>query len=298
AKAEQAAAPPAELPPFTTIPAPERIVAIGDLHGDLSATRRALRLAGAIDAKDAWVGGKLMIVQTGDLVDRGDDDRAILDLTERLKVDAKAAGGQFLGLVGNHEIMNAEFDFRYVTEGAYAKFGDITASGPVAKSRTANVEPKAVGRAVAFAPGGPYAKMLADRPVVARVGDTVFVHGGVLPKHVRYGLDRAVKEVHDWLAGATAAAPSRTIMGEDGLLWTRMYSAAPSSEDCQMLAETLRLLAATRLVMGHTVQRGGISDACGKTAYRIDVGMSHAYQGPIEVLEIKGDAVTVLREPK
>ena len=33
----------------TRFPAARRIVAIGDLHGDLDATRRALRLAGAID---------------------------------------------------------------------------------------------------------------------------------------------------------------------------------------------------------------------------------------------------------
>jgi len=38
-------------------PAPERLVAIGDLHGDLEHARRALRLAGAIDARDHWAGG-------------------------------------------------------------------------------------------------------------------------------------------------------------------------------------------------------------------------------------------------
>ena len=34
-----------------------RIIALGDLHGDLNATRQALHLAGAIDESDHWVGG-------------------------------------------------------------------------------------------------------------------------------------------------------------------------------------------------------------------------------------------------
>jgi hypothetical protein len=38
-------------------PAAERVVAIGDIHGDLDATRRALRLAGAIGEQDTWTGG-------------------------------------------------------------------------------------------------------------------------------------------------------------------------------------------------------------------------------------------------
>src|SRR5262245_15699758 len=42
-------------------PSPDRTVAIGDLHGDLDAARRALRLAGAIDANDKWIGGKLVV---------------------------------------------------------------------------------------------------------------------------------------------------------------------------------------------------------------------------------------------
>src|SRR5580700_4901918 len=60
-------------------PASGRIVAIGDLHGDLDHARRALRLAGAIDVQDQWTGGRLVVVQTGDEIDRGDDDRSILD---------------------------------------------------------------------------------------------------------------------------------------------------------------------------------------------------------------------------
>ena len=70
-----------------------RIVAIGDLHGDLDATRRVLRLARAIDDDDRWIGGSLVVVQTGDQLDRGDDERAILDLLKRLSEEARQAGG-------------------------------------------------------------------------------------------------------------------------------------------------------------------------------------------------------------
>ncbi|HTB74884.1 MAG TPA: calcineurin, partial [Polyangiaceae bacterium] len=69
-------------------PAPERIVAIGDLHGDLDHTRRGLRLAGVVDDHDRWIGGSAVLVQTGDEIDRGDDDRAVLDRIEDLKAQA------------------------------------------------------------------------------------------------------------------------------------------------------------------------------------------------------------------
>src|SRR5690606_4657583 len=72
---------------------PGRLIAIGDLHGDLGAMRRALRLSGAIDETDQWIGGDLVIVQTGDILDRGDDEQEILDLFARLGEQALAAGG-------------------------------------------------------------------------------------------------------------------------------------------------------------------------------------------------------------
>ena len=50
----------------------QRIVAFGDVHGDLEAARGALRLAGAIDEQDRWSGGDLIVVQTGDKLDSGD----------------------------------------------------------------------------------------------------------------------------------------------------------------------------------------------------------------------------------
>lgn len=276
-------------------PAPERVVAIGDLHGDLDAARRAFRLAGAIDDKDAWIGGKLVVVQTGDAIDRGDDDRKILDLIERLKGEASRAGGEVVALVGNHEVMNADLDFRYVTNGAFSAFSDVTPKDEGLAHKALSLEPPQRGRASAFLPGGPYAKMLAQRPVVARVGDSIFVHGGVLPKHVRAGLDALNDGTRRWLLGELRTLP-KEISAEDGPLWTRVYSAAPGPQDCTTLAEALGALHAKRMIMGHTVQRPDISPACQDRAWRIDVGMSKYYGGPIEVLELRGDAVTVLKE--
>ena len=101
----------------TRFPAPRRLVAIGDLHGDLDATRRVLRLAGATDERDAWVGGDLVLVQTGDQLDRGDDEPEILDLFDRLAKEAAAAGGAVHVLNGNHEFMNVKGDVRPLAAG-------------------------------------------------------------------------------------------------------------------------------------------------------------------------------------
>jgi hypothetical protein len=285
----------ASAAPRAVPPAPARIVAIGDLHGDLDATKRVLRLAGATDAKGAWIGGKLLVVQTGDEIDRADDDRAILDLFDALKVEAAKAGGEVVAMAGNHEIMNASFDFRYVTPGAFTTFADVKPKNDGVASALLHVDAPARGRAAAFAPGGPYATMIASRPVIYRSGDTMFVHGGILPKHVTYGIDRINGDARAYLLGEKTE-PSRILASEDGPLWTRMYSAAPGREECATLTETLRLLDAKRMVMGHTVQRNGITSACDAKAWRIDVGMSHSFQGPIQALSIEGDVLTVLKE--
>ncbi len=282
----------AAAPEVRRLPAAKRIVAIGDLHGDLEATRRALRTAGAIDEKDAWIGGDLVIVQTGDDIDRGDQDKAVLDLIERLEGEAKKAGGALVALNGNHEIMNVQGDFRYVTGDANRAFG--AASGPLASDpRVAAMPESARGRAVAFLPGAPYAKMLAKRSVTVIVGDSLFVHGGVLPAHVRYGLTRIDREVSAWMDGQSKAPP-KVATDEDAPVWTRRYSEDPAKADCKMLNDVLTSLGAKRMVVGHTVQKNGIVSGCDKALWCIDVGLSAHYGGPTQVLEIKGDDVVVL----
>jgi hypothetical protein len=274
-----------------SFPAPKRLVAFGDVHGDLDATKRALKLAGAIDDAGAWAGGDLFVVQTGDGIDRGDQDREVLDLFDRLRDEAKAKGGTFLVLNGNHEIMNAQLDFRYVTPESAHSFDEF---GKAQRPEVPPVGDAERGRANAFFPAGPYAKRLSEHPIVAIVGASVFVHGGLIQKHLDYGLVRMDGEVRAWLRGERALP--KIAVAEDGPVWSRAYSAAPSTTECAELDKVLERLGAKRMVMGHTPQKPDISPACSEKAWRIDTGMSKHYGGNVEVLEIVGDVVRVLKE--
>lgn len=244
-------------------PAPRRLVAIGDIHGDLGGARAALKTAGAIDDKDRWVGGDLVIVQTGDVLDRGSDEKAIYELLFSLRDQAAKAGGAVILLLGNHELMNAAGDFRYVTRDQ--DFGAM--------------RPQDLG------PGGSYAKKLAGLNVVAIVGDTLFAHGGVLGEWVTQ-IDEVNRTSRCWLDGQAGGpqAPPPALVSDDSPVWTR--GAGLPDIDCAPIKATLAKLGVARMVVGHTVQEKGISSRCDDTVWRIDVGLAKVYGGPIEVLEL------------
>jgi hypothetical protein len=269
-----------------------RVVAIGDLHGDLTATRKALSLAGAIDDQDRWSGGDLVVVQTGDAIDRGDNDREILSLFERLRSEAARAGGAFLPLVGNHEALNVAGDMGYVAPAGFSAFAEL--QPPSAKADTpSSLPPEQMGRWLAFRPGGPIARQLARDDVVTVVQDTVFVHGGILQPHLDYGLDRMNGELGAWMSGD--GPPPELVLGREGPLWTRFYAQANEATVCADLDDLLAQVPARRMVVGHTIQEGGIRSLCAEKLWRIDVGMSHAFGGPIEVLELTDRGAHVLR---
>ena len=272
-------------------PAPARLIAIGDLHGDLASARAALRLGGAIDGDDHWVGGTLIVVQTGDQIDRADEDRDVLDLFERLTEQASAAGGRVVALNGNHEIMNVQGDYRYVTPGAVEPFAGVSPRSALARDRASPF----AARAAAFLPGGGYALKLAQRDVIAQVGDSVFAHGGVLPEHVSYGIARINAETRAWMQSGPAAAPA-SVASQRGPVWMRDFSLDPVSEQtCAVLGRTLAALGARRMVVGHTTQKSGITSGCSDRVYRIDVGLSRFYGGPIQILQITPRGVEILK---
>jgi hypothetical protein len=281
---------PPEQPVPTRLPAAERIVAIGDLHGDLAATRRALRLAGAIDEHDRWSGGRLVVVQTGDQLDRGNDEREIIALLERLEEEARRAGGALHVLNGNHEYMNVSLDLRYVRPGAFAPFDEFA---PLAEGDAllSDLPAEQRGRGAAFRPGGPYALKLAERNTVMIIGENLFVHGGILPAHIDYGLDRINEEGRRWLRGQIERPD--WVADREGPLWTRYWSQGMSREHRAELESVLGRLGVKRMIVGHTIQTAGIAAYADARIWCIDVGMAAHYGGVPSVLEIRGNSVRV-----
>lgn len=302
ASARAATATPAATPtsdqvrprPPSRNPAAARVVAIGDLHGDFEATRRVLRLVGAIDDGDHWSGGDMVLVQTGDQLDRGDGEQAIVDLFSRLVVEAQRAGGTVHVLNGNHELMNALGDLRYVTPGGFADFEDAVSERDLTDGRLAQAPEPMRARLAAFLPGGPYARVLAERNVAVIVGDTVFVHGGITPRYAEAGLDSFNEAARAWLLGEQAQPPPAAVDPE-GPVWTRRYSQAVDAAACRDLEASLARLGVQRMVVGHTVQSTGITSACDGKVWRIDVGLAAHYgSARPQALEIVGGQVRVI----
>ncbi|KAL6202565.1 hypothetical protein ACLB2K_026273 [Fragaria x ananassa] len=302
----------------TYYPPQDRLIAIGDLHGDLAKTKQSLRLANLIDASDKWAGGSATVVQVGDVLDRGGDELKILYFLEKLRREAAKCGGTVITMHGNHEIMNVEGDFRYATKEGLDEFvnwAHCYKTGNRMKSLCKGLEkPRdpfeglpsvfnnvkaefAEGfraRIAALRPDGPVtSRFLSKNVTVLVIGDSVFVHGGLLAKHVKYGLEKMNEEVREWINGVKGRLAPEYCRGGNSVVWLRKFSDEIADKcDCSALEHVLATIpGAKRMIMGHTIQEFGINGACNERAIRIDVGMSKGCgNGLPEVLEINGNS--------
>jgi hypothetical protein len=289
---------PSGLPPV------RRIIAIGDLHGDFRALLRCLRLAKVIDENRVWIGGDTVVVQLGDQVDskcRGaaaaaadcekddvGDELKIIKFVDALHVSAQKSNGAVYSLLGNHELMNVMGNLNYTSAENLVSFGG------------------AQGRLNKFAPSGEIAVYLAcNRNSIMKIGDYIFVHGGLLPKKARqYTLENINKIIREYLLGHKQqqdADVQDLLVGKESPFWTRMFSdlvGGNSTEACGALKETVEYLKVQGMVVGHTVQPRGINSGCQGQIWRTDVGLSRSFgtKRKIQVLEIlhNGQSINVL----
>jgi hypothetical protein len=312
--------------------APQRIVAVGDLHGDYDAWIEIASRARLIDRRNRWNGGSAVLVQTGDITDRGPDSLKIIRHLMRLQGQARRTGGRVVVVLGNHEAMNMTDDLRYVHPGEFAAFATADSDRFRRRLYEANkVEIAAAYRAVtpamtdtairetwlaanppgklehqaAWSPSGELGRWTMANPAVARVGDTLFVHGGISIRYAGVPIDQINR-----LAAAALTArtedPAAIINDPFGPLWYRGYAgratdgetgaaapaqappvSIPSPEE--ELTAVLRSTGARRMVIAHTPNRAGIAILYGGRLVLIDTGISRHYGGKLSYLEIVGE---------
>lgn len=84
---------------------PEKVVVIGDVHGEREGLKEILIKAGLINEQEVWTGGDAVVVQMGDVIDRGPDSWGSFRLLRKIQQQARQAGGDVIRLIGNHELM-------------------------------------------------------------------------------------------------------------------------------------------------------------------------------------------------
>ncbi|MFC1576426.1 tetratricopeptide repeat protein [Candidatus Omnitrophota bacterium] len=93
-----------------------KLVAHGDMHGELDGFKENLRAAGLINKNDNWAGGDAVLIQVGDVIDRGPKSREAFEFLRKLQKQAGKARGDVVRLLGNHELLLLQDHTRYLMD--------------------------------------------------------------------------------------------------------------------------------------------------------------------------------------
>jgi hypothetical protein len=312
-------------------PKVEKLVAIGDIHGDLPVAIKALKLAGVInknipnDTKNIeeihWIGDKTHVVQLGDQIDRvrpgvlinnicpdndpelvedEGSDLKIICLFNRLHSQAKRVGGACLSILGNHELMNVDGDFRYVSPKEFREFGNFFKASKSLKNT--KFPYGYFERKRAFECGGIIAKKLAEtRFSTVQVGSWIFVHGGLTPKMANmYSIKDINYNIRNWLIGCKKTETLKAVNDiyhtdddDNSPFWSRVFSDGEEWDENiseKEFNKTINILNTKNnrnddtkikgMILGHSPQfmyNKGVNSDCNNKLWRVDVGMSRAF---------------------
>lgn len=292
------------------------IVAIGDLHGDLPNALKVLHFSGVTSPSGHWLpdNGVDFLVQTGDIIDRGDDTIALFTLMDTLRAEAAQEGSTVLSHLGNHEWMNAIGDWRYVYPSEIKTFGGVKerqdmlgSKGTIGKSWSGNYT---TASRLPLHPsiGDPNTPYLGDDKSALSHAAVSFVHGGLSPTYS--GLTPFPSKInqlstsllHKLLSREQqppphppnpypGLPPSTTpqedeLYGANGPLWYRGWALDTEENVCRDVEAVLEKTGTRRMIMGHTPDFHNIQSRCGGKIIIIDTGISHAYGGVLSALSI------------
>ena len=290
-----------------------RVVAVGDVHASYDSFVKVLTMARLLDRSGHWAGGKGVLVQVGDVLDRGVQARPVLDLLMRLEKEARQAGGRVIVLLGNHEVMNILGDLSAVQAAEYAQWmPQDPAASPTPGSKTPRVqrvdavterareEAKAAGepfdeqayrqkvleqtppgfveREQALSPQGKYGKWLREQTTIATINGVVFLHGGLTPEVAALGCEQINRQVRRELGvdlAKTKASPRQALATEEnGPQWYRGLAQGDEAALLPSVEKVLQSMGVKAIVIGHTPTGDGKPHRALEGGWQvIDVGM-------------------------
>jgi hypothetical protein len=337
-----------------------RIIAIGDIHGDLDLAFNFLKVGKLIEVYDiipinkkyiripynieqenvnelinnfingtdiyknsnnmqfkyiTWIGKDSYVVQVGDQIDRcrplmnkkcdnkhttfedENSDITIMYLFDELNKLANDENGKIFSLIGNHEILNFDNNYDYVS---YRGINEIENRKKVFDKMRK--------------------KVACTRLGILVIGEIGFVHGGLAlllakkyteSSHINDSLsdvNRIIKEYIFYRQNSIMINKDNNNVYKKYLydsnfspLWYRKMGylqtdnfdkTGHSTHECKKLVDPVfKTFKLSNLIIGHTPQFGvnnqGINSACDKKVFRVDIGASRAFENIIESEQYK-----------
>lgn len=228
------------VPAQAVFPAPKKILAISDVHGRFDTLLRLLKAHKVVDDRLRWIFGTGHLVILGDLMDRGPGVTEAFWFLRALEGAARAKGGWVHVLPGNHEAMVASGDLRYL----HPKYAKTLEGLPS--------QPDLIG------PDSDLGRWLRSRPLLLKLGDFLFVHGGISPELVAQGWD--LKQINTRFRaalgqrGRTAEGETALLLRSKGPLWYRGLlppGGKPASTE-EEITQVLKHFRVKAIIVGHT----------------------------------------------
>uniref|UniRef100_A0A803KS70 Calcineurin-like phosphoesterase domain-containing protein n=1 Tax=Chenopodium quinoa TaxID=63459 RepID=A0A803KS70_CHEQI len=246
------------------------------------------------DGRDLWTGGETVLIQLGDILDRGEDEIAILSLLRSLDIQARVEGGAVFQVNGNHETMNIEGDYRYVDSGGFEECVDFL---EYLNECNHNWDEAFIGWNTVSERRKEdcrkYQNNFDPWNLVKVLGLFVLLD---ISDQFPFCYAKSCNNTHV-LGQRQRGVIARSVLLQPGGRLARELARHPIVLKIhEMLEETLRALGAKAMVVGHTPQINGVNCEYNCSIWRVDVGMSSGVlDSRPEVLEINGDKARAIR---
>ena len=254
-------------PEAASLPLPERIAALSDIHGNLAGMTALLLAHGVIDAKRQWTFGRGHLVVAGDVFDRGGRVTDCFWLLRHLEHQARKAGGRVHMILGNHEVFALRGDERYL-HSDYQEF----------QKKLLGLDQKTL-----YGPTTELGRWLRSRPVLLRLGSFLFAHGG--PSPAMMAEERDLDALNAAFRRSIDEAGKPRLQGPEGPIWYRglipgMETKRPDATDPEV-ERLLQGFAVRAIVVGHSTLKTGITTFHGGRICGIDANLQAGGSGEL-----------------
>jgi Calcineurin-like phosphoesterase len=266
----------ASAPAIVQIDDADVVYAVSDVHGHYAEFGHLLEVNGLVsgfspDPEQAsaaqWTAGRAILVVAGDLIDKGPNSLAVIDLLRSLQDQAPAKGGRVVVTLGNHE---AEFLADPKNKKAGGTGLDKTGIGSELSRR--GIKPAALARGKDAEGRGTW---LLNLPFAVRVKNWFFAHGGNTAGDSLAGLQSRLARGLD-----KKGYDSKELTGGQSMLEAQEWYGDPNGDTGKDYA---RALGVRHIAFGHDPgafgERGQMRASKGAWLVKLDVAMGRAVSG-------------------